>query len=306
MPIFSKLPAPKITIMNQGSTVVLIAALFIIMFGMGLTLTKNDFHRVIQYPKAVVGGLINQVVLLPLVGYALVVGFNADTNLAVGLMILAACPGGATSNLITHLAKGDTALSVTLTAISSLITIITIPLITAFALNHFAGVDQEVEINVPRIFGQLLIIIVIPISLGMWVKARRESFADRMERPVKIASALVLALVILGIILKEKENIINYFEQAGLMALALNLSTMLLGFLTAKLLRLSVAQTLTLSIETGIQNGTMAIGVATIALNSSAMAIPAAIYSLIMFGTGFALIVIGSQSSTKAKAESLH
>lgn len=287
--------------MNQTGAIVLIAALFIIMFGMGLTLTVNDFKRVAKSPKAVTVGLINQIILLPLIGFVLAFAFKADTTLAVGLIIIAACPGGATSNLITHLAKGDTALSVSLTAISSIITIFTIPLLVALALKTFMGVDESVSINVPRIFAQLLVIIVIPVSLGMWVRAKRESFANRMERPVKIASALVLALVIVGLIVKEQENIFSYFQQAGLMALSLNLSTMLLGFLTAVLLRLNRAQTLTISIETGIQNGTMAIGVATLALQNSAMAIPAAIYSLIMFATGFAIIMIGTSNSAKAK-----
>ncbi len=285
--------------MNQTGTVVLIAALFIIMFGMGLTLSAEDFKRVLKFPKAVITGLINQLIVLPLVAFAIAIILDVNAELAVGIMILAACPGGATSNLITHLSKGDTALSVTLTAISSLVTIISIPLIVSFSLNYFMGLDKTFDLDIPKVFAQLLIITVIPISLGMWIRAKKPDFADKMEKSVKIASAIVLALVIAGIILKEKENVIGYFEQAGILALSLNLTTMLLGFLSAKLLRLSLPQTITISIETGIQNGTMAIGVATIALNSSPLAIPAAIYSLIMFGTGFAIIMIGTQQSTK-------
>lgn len=289
--------------MDQTGTIVLIGALFIIMFGMGLTLTPDDFRRVLKYPKAVITGLVNQLILLPLIGFAIASIMHVDAAMAVGIMILAACPGGATSNLITHLAKGDTALSVTLTAISSLITIVTIPLIVALSLNYFMGVDKEVELNIPRVFAQLLVITVIPVSLGMWVRAKKPDFADRMEKAVKIASAIVLALVIVGIIVKEKENVIGYFEQAGIMALSLNLATMLVGFLSAKALQLKLAQTITISIETGIQNGTMAIGVATIALQSSQLAIPAAIYSLIMFATAFAIIMIGTQQSSRLKQE---
>lgn len=292
--------------MDSSGAVILIAALFIIMFGMGLTLTKDDFIRVYKYPKAMIIGLVNQIILLPLVGFGIASFFEVSPELAVGLMILAACPGGATSNLITHLAKGDTALSVSLTAVASLLTIITIPLIISFSLAHFMGANQEVSLDIPQVFLQLLVIIVIPVSLGMWLRAKRESFADRMERPVKIASALVLALVIAGLIMKEKENVALYFEQAGLMTLSLNLLTMALGFISAKLLRLSGAQTMTISIESGIQNGTMAIGLATIALSSTAMAIPAAIYSLIMFGTGFAIIVIGTTGARKAVEASPH
>lgn len=292
--------------MDTSGAIVLIAALFIIMFGMGLTLTPADFARVVKYPKAVILGLVNQLIMLPIVGFALAYGFGLDPVLSVGLMILAACPGGATSNLITHLSKGDTALSVSLTAIASLITIFTIPLIISLSLDYFMGSNQEVELDIAKVFGQLLVIIVIPVSLGMWLRAKREHFAAKMEKPVKVASAIVLALVIVGLIVKEKENVLSYFEQAGVLALSLNLITMFLGFISAKLFRLSLAQTITISIESGIQNGTMAIGIATIALSSSAMAIPAAIYSLIMFGTGFAIIFLGTNNSAKAVQESPH
>ena len=292
--------------MDSTGAVVLIAALFIIMFGMGLTLRPEDFARVIKYPKAVILGLVNQLILLPIVGFSIAYFFDADPILAVGLMILAACPGGATSNLITHLSKGDTALSVTLTAIASLVTIITIPLIISLSLNVFMASDQTVELDIAKVFGQLLVIIVIPVSLGMWLRSKKEAFADRMERPVKIASALVLALVIVGLLMKEKENVGLYFEQAGLIALTLNLVTMAIGFGTSKLFNLSLPQTITISIESGIQNGTMAIGIATIALSSSAMAIPAAIYSLIMFGTSMVLIFAGTTSARKAIKNSPH
>jgi BASS family bile acid:Na+ symporter len=273
------------------------------MFGMGLTLTQNDFKRVLKYPKAVLTGLFNQLLILPLIGFTLATILDANASISVGIMILAACPGGATSNLITHLSKGDTALSVTLTAISSVITIFTIPLITTFALTHFMGVNRDVNLDIPSVFLQLLVITVIPVSLGMLIRNKMPDFADKMEKTVKIASAVVLALVIIGILVKEKDHVISYFEQAGLIALCLNLLTMLIGFISAKLLKLNLAQTITISIETGIQNGTMAIGVATIALSSSALAIPAAIYSLIMFATGFAIILIGTNSSSKIIAE---
>ncbi len=285
--------------MNQTGTVVLILALFIIMFGMGLTLTKDDFRRILKYPKAVITGLVNQLIFLPLIGFALATLMDLDPKIAVGIMILAACPGGATSNLITHLSKGDTALSVTLTALSSMITIITIPLIVSFSISHFMGIQQDVVLDIPSVFAQLLIIIVIPVSLGMFVRSKNSDFADRMERPVKIASAIVLAIVIAGVIAQEKDNIVQYFEQAGISALLLNVSTMSLGFISAKLLKLTFPQTITISIESGIQNGTLAIGIATIALKSADLAFPAAVYSLIMFATGFAIILIGTQQSSK-------
>lgn len=287
--------------MDKTGTIILVASLFIIMFGMGLTLTKSDFARVLKYPKAVITGLVNQLILLPILGFAIAVLFDLSAELSIGIMILAACPGGATSNLITHLAKGDTALSVSLTAVASILTIISIPLIVSFSINYFMGVEKTIELDIPKVFMQLLVITVIPVSLGMFIRSKKPGFADKMEKPVKVASALVLALVIIGLIVKEKDNVLKYFELAGTVALTLNLASMLMGFLIARFLKLKYPQVLTISIETGIQNGTMAIGVATIALESTSLAIPAAIYSLIMFATGFVIILIGMRSSSEIK-----
>ena len=288
--------------MNTTGTIVLIFALFTIMLGMGLTLTRRDFGRIVSDPRAVLTGLVNQLILLPLIGFLLAIGFDLSPEVATGLMLVAACPGGATSNLIAHLSNGDTALSVSLTAISSLITIVSIPIIVNFSMNYFLGVDRTIELNVPQLIGQLLIIIVIPVSIGMWIRAKKPAFADRMERPVKVASALVLALVIAGIIASERDNFIPYFEKAGVPALLLNVITMIVGAVTAGVMRLQRKQLITVAIESGIQNGTLAIAIATITLQRTDLAIPGAIYSLIMFATGFAIILISTRSSTQAKA----
>ncbi len=277
--------------MDQTSAIILASSLFIIMFGMGLSLTIQDFKRIFQFPKAVVIGLINQIVLLPLVGWVLISIMSVPAEIAVGLMILAACPGGPTSNLITHLAKGDTALSVTLTAISSLITIITIPIIVGFSLHSILGADQEVTLNIPKIIAQLIIIVLIPVSIGMFVHAKAPRFSQIMDKPVKIASAIVLALVIIGILIKEKDQIGTYFRLAGIIALLLNVITMGIGYLSAKLSKLNPQQAISISIESGIQNGTLAIAIATVTLNRTDLATTAAIYSLLMFVT--ALVVIG-------------
>ena len=277
--------------MDKFSAIFLAAALFIIMLGMGLSLTINDFKRVVLFPKAVITGLVNQIILLPLIGLLLALAFDVRPEIAVGIMILAACPGGATSNLITHLAKGDTALSVTLTAISSVITIFTIPFIVQYALVKFMAQQQEVILNIPGIIGQLFLITIVPVSVGMIVKAKKPAFALRMDKPVKTASALVLALVIAGLLVKEKSNVVPYFQQAGAIALMLNVASLVVGFLIAKyLMSLSSRQSVSISIESGIQNGTLAIAIATITLEMSELAIAGAIYSLIMFVTGVAII----------------
>ena len=257
-----------------------------------------NFKRIFSRPKAIIVGLTNQIVLLPIIAYVLLMVFDVRPEIAIGVMILAACPGGATSNLITHLAKGDIALSVSLTAFSSIITIITIPLIVQFGLDTFLSVDQKVALNIPAIIGQLFVITVIPVSLGMLINAKNSGFASKMEKPVKIASGVVLALVIVGLVIKERANVPSYFAEAGLVTLALNIATMGIGFLTAKLLQLTEKESVSISIESGIQNGTLAIVIASEILGNTEFAIAPSIYSLLMFLTGFA--VIGLRAKAKS------
>ena len=283
--------------MDNLSTIILAASLVIIMLGMGLSLTLADFRRVLLYPKAIMVGLINQLVLLPLIGFGLVSVLDVTPEIAVGIMILAACPGGPTSNLISHLAKADLALSVSLTAMSSLITIITIPFIINFSLIHFVEEGQIIQLNVLETIAQILVIVVIPVSIGMIIKDKRDDFAKRMAKPVRIASGVVLALVIVGIVLKEKDNFVSYFEQAGHAALVLNLLTMAAGYFTAKLAKLPIKQMRSISIESGIQNGTLAISIAVVLLDNASYAIAPAVYSLIMFVTGAAVIWLGNRST---------
>ncbi|MFD2562776.1 bile acid:sodium symporter family protein [Aquimarina rubra] len=282
--------------MDNTSTIILAASLFIIMLGMGLSLVIADFKRILIYPKAILVGLTNQLVILPLIGFAIASLFPLKPEIAIGIMILAACPGGATSNLISHLAKGDIALSVTLTAFSSLITIITIPFIVNFSLLYFLSEDQAIQLNVIETIIQILVIIIIPIAIGMLIRKYNESFALRMAKPVKIASALVLALVIVGILIKEKDNFISYFQEAGLVALVLNILTMTIGYYSAKLFRVHHRGAISISIESGIQNGTLAISIAIALLHNSSFAIAPAVYSLLMFFTGGLAIFFGINS----------
>ncbi len=277
-------------------TIILAISLVIIMFGMGLSLVKEDFVRLLQHPKAIIIGLINQIILLPIIAYLLIVLFEVETDIAIGVMILAACPGGPTSNLITHLAKGDTGLSISLTTVNSLITIFTIPFVVDFALTQFLDSNELVQINKLQTVIQIFAIVIIPVSIGMAIKNTKPAFADKMNKPVKIASAAVLFLVIIGLVLKKREDLIPYLQQAGLTALALNVATILIGFITAKIAKLNWTQSITISIESGIQNGTMAIAIASGILMNDNYAIAPAVYSLIMFFTGGAIIAFGMKT----------
>ncbi|MBN4081541.1 bile acid:sodium symporter family protein [bacterium AH-315-C07] len=291
--------------MDSTATIILGASLFIIMLGMGLSLVVDDFKRILVQPKAILVGLLNQIILLPVIAFTLLSIFEVLPEIAIGIMILAACPGGATSNLITHLAKGDTALSVSLTALSSFITILTIPFIVNFAMVSFADQDQVVQLDIMKTIIQVMVIVVIPVGIGMAIRNGKPGFADKMAKPVKIASAVILGLVIVGIILKEKHNIISYFQQAGLVAFLLNIVTMTVGYFSYKLFKLNAKHGLTISIESGIQNGTMAISIATIILGTTSYAIAPAIYSLIMFFTAGTAIYCGSRMKQEATPDQL-
>jgi bile acid:Na+ symporter, BASS family len=277
---------------NIFTSVLLPLALAIIMLGMGLNLVPDDFRRIFRYPKAAAVGLTNQIVLLPLIAFLTLFVFSLPAELAVGVMILAACPGGPTSNLITHLAKGDIALSVTLTAISTVISMFTIPFIVNYSIVHFIPTGQMVTLPLAGTIVQLLVIAVVPIALGMLIRKFARSLARKADKPVKILSAVFLVLVIAGAILKERAQFAEYFVLAGPVTLTLNVLTLLMGYLTSRLFRLSHRQSITVSIESGIQNGTLAIAIAATMLQNTAMTIPPAIYSLIMFFSAGIVIAV--------------
>lgn len=276
--------------MNNTTTLILATALVFTMWGMGLSLVLEDFKRVLKHPKAVVLGLLNQLVLLPIIGFTILQIVPASPEVAVGIMLLSACPGGPTSNLLSMLAKADTALSVTLTAITSIITIFTIPFIVNFGLENFAGQGEHIQLDVAKTIGQMFAIVILPMALGMVIKNRKPSIAVKMDRPVRIVSVVLLAVIIIGIVIKEQENIINYFAQAGIMALLLNTCTMGVGYISAKVLQLKSKQAISISLESGIQNGTMALAIAGTLLGNTAYGIAPAVYSLIMYMTGGILV----------------
>lgn len=283
--------------MDEVSTIILASSLTIIMLGMGLSLVINDFKRILIYPKAIFVGLTNQLIILPLIGFAIVSIFPLQPEIAIGIMILAACPGGPTSNLISNLARGDVALSVTLTAFSSLITILTIPFIVNFALIHFLDKGQMIKLDVIDTIIKIMVITIIPVSIGMLIRRYKESFALRMAKPVKIASGILIALVIIGLVIKEREDFVSYFEQAGIVAAILNIATMTVGYFSAKLFKIKDKRAVSISIESGIQNGTLAITIAVVLLGSTEFGITPAVYSLIMFFTGGAAVYFGIKRS---------
>ncbi|MBW4685811.1 MAG: bile acid:sodium symporter family protein [Komarekiella atlantica HA4396-MV6] len=289
---------------NFLTTIFLPLALFIIMLGMGLTLTLEDFKRVVIYPKAVVIGSVAQLIMLPIVGFGIASVFPLAPQLAVGVMILAACPGGPTSNMITFLAGGDVALSVTLTAISSLITVFTIPLVINFSMQTFLGEGTTLQLPFLSTVLQIAVITLLPVAIGMIAKHYAPGLADKADKPVKWLSLFFLAVVITGVLLRERNNFISYVIDVGWATLVLNVVAMALGFAIATLTRLGEKCTTAITVEVGIQNGTLAIAIASTPtlLNAPTMAIPAAIYSLLMFvtGAGFAWWASRRQSLLKA------
>lgn len=262
-------------------------SLAIIMFGMGLTLVIGDFVRIFTYPKAVLVGLINQIILLPIIGFSIVVLFKLSPTMATGVMILSLCPGGPTSNLITQVSRGNIGLSVTLTALASLITVFTIPVLLSEAIAYFTGnTGVVIELPVLQTMLQILVITVIPIAIGMIIRKRNEGFALRMEKPMRTASTILFVIIFLLIIIANKDNLVQAMKEVGLATLLLNLLTMGLGFLTAKLFGIAGNSQITITIESGIQNGTLAFVIATTILNNFEMGLPTGAYSIWMFITG--------------------
>ena len=293
--------------MNPGiiSTALLPLALAVIMFGLGLSLKVSDFKRIFLYPKAVIIGSFTQLILLPVLGFTIAaMVLKSSPELAIGLIILAMCPGGPTSNLLTHLANGDTALCISLTAISSIVKIFTIPIMVNIAILHYMGIASEFHLDVLSSILKIVTITLVPAAIGMLVKAGAPGFARRAQKPVKIMSAVFLVLVILAAIYQERGTIVQSMVLAGPAALLLNVSGMLLGYYIPRLFNLPVAQQITISIETSIQNGTLAIAIASspLMLGNATMAIPAVVYSLIMFITAGLFISLLNRRNAKLSA----
>ena len=267
-------------------------ALAFIMFALGLGLTGADFLRVLKQPKDFLVGTISQVILLPIIAFILIKIWPISPELAIGVMIIAAAPGGVTSNILTSFAKGDVALSVSLTAIISLLSVITVPFIIITSLNILDLNNVPQNISLTDMALSMFLIVTLPVILGMIIKKILSNFALSFEPIAKKISIFLFILVLIGAILAERNNVIAYFAQAGLITLVLNVVMMIVAFYVAQLLGTGVAQKKCIAIECGLQNGTLAIFVATTLFGGGVYLIPAATYSLIMFATSLIFVFI--------------
>jgi len=266
------------------TSVALPLALAVVMLGLGLALTPADFARVRREPKAALIALVLQLLVLPAVCFGLVKLFDLDPVAAVGMMLLAASPGGTTANLFSHLYRGDVALNITLTAVNSVVAAFSLPLVVGLALEHFdpSGLDDEVGLQLGKVL-QVFAIVLVPVAIGMLVRSRSAAFADRMDRPVRTASVVVLAAVIVGTIVSERDNVADYLTDLGPVAVVFCLLSLTLGYGVARALRLDERQAVATSMEVGIHNTTVALTIALSVLDSTEVAVPSAVYSVLMY-----------------------
>jgi BASS family bile acid:Na+ symporter len=263
------------------TTVGLPLALAIIMFGLGLDLTLADFRRVGRAPKAVAVALVCQIVLLPAVCFGLVVLFDLPALLGIGMLLLAASPGGTTANLFSHLFRGDVALNITLTAINTVIAVVTLPLITGLAIAWF---DRQDDVSMPLAeIVKVFALILLPVGIGMLVNSRAPGFARRMDKPVRIGSAVILAILVLGILLDQRENVADYLADVGLITALFCAISLVVGYVVPKAFGVTGPQAIASSMEVGVHNATLAIFVAVEVLDEVEISVPAAVYSLVMF-----------------------
>jgi BASS family bile acid:Na+ symporter len=266
------------------------AVLAMIMLGMGMSLSLSDFSRVARYPKATFVGLTGQLLLLPILGFLLVVAFEPAPEMAVGLLVLAFCPGGATSNILSYLARADTALSVTLTAISSFITPLTVPFLVNAALSHFMGQESAVQLPIGSTLFQILMITVVPISLGIVINHYAPHWCRRAEGPVKVLGMGFLVMLTAGISWNERNNLPTLLADAGLLTASLCASSYVLAFIASTLTKLPYRQKASVCIEVGMQNANLAMVITTSILQNTQMAVAPAVYALMMFGFGWPMV----------------
>ena len=275
--------------MGLVTDIILPIGLAFIMFSLGLGLTVADFARVVKAPRDFIIGASAQIFLLPTVAFLLVTLSDVPPELALGVMIIAAAPGGVTSNILTAFARGDVALSISLTAVISLLSVITIPVIVVFAHNHLMGGDPG-SISIIGTALSIFLIVTVPVLLGLLTRRFANNFVTRFVSKANALSSVLFILILGGAIFQERSNIMNYFAQAGLITLTLNITMMVLAYVIARLFASGKNQRIAISIECGLQNGTLAIAVSTLLFGGGLATIPAATYSLIMFGTAFLFI----------------
>ena len=278
--------------MNIVTDVILPLALAFIMFVLGLGLTGTNFLRVIKQPRDFFVGALSQVILLPVIAFILVKIWPIAPELAIGVMIIAAAPGGVTSNLLTSFAKGDVALSISLTAIISLFSVITIPFIVLTSVELLGGSNITQDISLFSMSRDMFLIVTVPVILGMLLRKFSSGVALKLEPIAKKVSIALFVLVLLGAIAAERENVISYFAQAGPITLILNVVMMIVAYYVAQFLASGAKQKKCITIECGLQNGTLAIFVATSIFGGGMYVIPAATYSLIMFATSLIFVYL--------------
>lgn len=275
--------------MNVITDVILPLALAFIMFTLGLGLTFSDFARVAKMPKNFLIGLVSQLVFLPLVALIIVFVWPLQPELAIGLILIAAAPGGVTSNILTSFAKGDVALSISLTAVMSLLSVISVPLVLGISMGLISD-NSLGSISLTSIAISMFLIVTLPVLLGMIFRASLSYLTKRIEKIAKILSTALFVLVLIGAILAERQNLVEYFAQTGLVVLILNILMMTIAYYWAKLFSSGRPQLKAISLECGLQNGTLAIFVGTSVFGGGLYIVPAATYSVIMYLTSLIFI----------------
>lgn len=287
------------------TTIGLPVALGIIMLGLGLSLTLADFARVLKQPKAVIIALLCQLIVLPAICFGLVLAFQLPPILAVGMMMLAASPGGTTANLYSHLFRGDIALNISLTAVNSVIAVITLPVITNFAIAYFEPFDDRLGLQWSKAL-EVFAIVLLPVALGMIVRRFWPKFASGMDKSVRIASVVILIVVIGGAVASNWTLLVANFAQLALITVLFCLISLTIGFLVPRMLRVGKRQAIATSFEIGIHNATLAIVIAQSVLGSVELSLPAAVYGVLMFfiafGFGFLIRDRSAESAVTARA----
>jgi BASS family bile acid:Na+ symporter len=276
--------------MNFVTDLILPLALAFIMFTLGLGLSITDFSNVFKKPKNFLIGLVSQLIFLPIVGLILVIIWPLPIEIAIGVMLIAAAPGGVTSNILTFFARGDVALSVSLTAVMSLFSAVSVPIVLAISIGLIGDSSLPESISLTGIALSMFLIVTLPVLLGMGVRSFLNSLTLKIEKSARFISTLLFVLVLLGAILAERENVVSYFAQTGLVVLALNILMMLIAFYWSGIFGTGISQKKAIAIECGLQNGTLAIFVGTTVFGGGLYIIPAATYSLIMYLTSLLFI----------------
>ncbi|MES2527190.1 MAG: bile acid:sodium symporter family protein [Bdellovibrionota bacterium] len=264
-------------------------SLAIIMLGFGLSLSPDDFKRVLKYPRSVMVGLFCQMALLPLLAFSLCYLFGFSPALSIGLMILAASPGGVAANIFSHLSHGDVALNLTLTAINCVLAAFTLPLVVNLSIAHFGG-SEAIGLQFRKTI-EVFLIVLVPVIIGMTIRKMKPELSAKADKPVRIFSILVLALITVVAVLKEKDQLMTSMGQIGIAMLVFNIGSMAIGYFMSMAFKLKHQEATAITMEVGIHNSTLALYIAMTVLGSFELAIPAAIYSIFMFMTAGAFSV---------------